>query len=77
MKDFFCPQSKKYLQQHYVKLGKSTYVIAAEQGTYANLIRRALIHHGIPLRSKAQAQKIALKSGRHPHPTRKQQQTIA
>ena len=47
----------------------STYQIAKELETYPNKIRRILIKHGKELKSKSEAQKVALKTGRSKHPT--------
>ena len=47
----------------------STYEVAKELNTYANKIRRTLIKHGISLKTKSEAQKNALESGRSAHPT--------
>lgn len=49
--------------------GKSTYEIAQSLDTYPNKIRRTLIKHGVKLKSKSEAQKNALESGRSFHPT--------
>jgi hypothetical protein len=66
---FFSERGKSYLLCEYVEKERSTYDIAAENQTYANLVRRALVHHGLYRRDKSQAQKAALKAGRHTHPT--------
>lgn len=44
--------------------------IADTLGTYSNKIRRDAIKYKIPLRDKSLAQKTALNSGRHKHPTK-------
>jgi very-short-patch-repair endonuclease len=76
MKDFLYTRlGKLYLEEEYVQKERSTYDIAKERGTYANKIRRGLVFHGLPLRDKCNAQKAALKSGRHFHPTRGRQRT--
>lgn len=49
---------------------KSPYQIAKELGTYPNKIRRALKYLGVELRGHSEAQKIALETGRHSHPTK-------
>ncbi len=59
-----------YLTQEYVIGLRSTYDLAKEKSTYPNMIRRALIHHSLQRRTKEDAQKQALKFGRHPHPTK-------
>ncbi len=47
----------------------STYQIAEKLGTYPNKIRRILKKNGIHLRTRSNAQKNALSSGRSSHPT--------
>ncbi len=47
----------------------STYEIAKQLNTYPNKITRTLKKHGIALRDKSQAQKLALAEGRCEHPT--------
>ena len=54
---------------------KSTYEIAKELGTYPNKIRRILIKNGEKVRDKSKAQTIALKTGRHKHPTKGKNRT--
>jgi very-short-patch-repair endonuclease len=54
---------------------KSTYEIAKELGTYPNKIRRILIKNGEEVRDKSKAQTIALKTGRHKHPTKGKNRT--
>ena len=49
--------------------GQSTYAIAESYGTYPNKIRRILTKNGINLKTRSQAQKNALNSGRAAHPT--------
>lgn len=72
MKDCFLSseQGREYLLQEYVSKERSTYEIAEEQKTYPNFIRRMLKFHKIKLRNKSEAQKKALKTGRHTHPTK-------
>lgn len=53
----------------YVKDKKSTYDIAELFKTYPNKIRRILIKHGVQMKSKSDAQKNALKSGKSKIPT--------
>jgi hypothetical protein len=71
----FSERGKNYLLSEYVEKERSTYDIAAENLTYANLVRRALVHHGLYRRDKSQAQKAALKAGRHDHPTQGRSRT--
>ena len=44
--------------------------IAKELGTYTNKVVRAARKHGIDIRDRSEAQKAALKNGRHKHPTK-------
>lgn len=70
MKDFlFSDAGKAYLQQEYVASKRSMGDVATERGTYPNMVRRALIFHKLKARSHSDAQKAALESGRHRHPT--------
>ena len=55
---------KRYEENH------STYSIAKELGTYPKKIERILKKNGHELRSKAEAQSLAIKSGRTKHPTK-------
>lgn len=61
--------AKGYWEDQYYGQSKSIQVIAAENGTYTNKIRRMFISLGIPFKSKEEAQRDALLSGRHKHPT--------
>lgn len=63
-------RTREYLEQQYITNKRSIGDIAAEHDTYANKIRRELIHYGIHIRDKADAQSIAITSGRHKHPTK-------
>lgn len=54
----------------YTKEMKSIRVIAEEYSTYGNKIRRFLMKNGVKLRDKSESQELALKSGRHKHPTK-------
>lgn len=71
------PEGKDFLDEQYNKKERSTYSIADELGTYPNKIRRALVFHGYELRDKSNAQKKALKSGRHKHPTKDTKRPIS
>jgi very-short-patch-repair endonuclease len=53
----------------YQKQEKSTYQIAEELKTYPNKIRRVLMKHGVEIKDRSAAQKLALKKGRSKHPT--------
>lgn len=68
-------QKKEVLEKLYIKEKLSFADIAAKYNTYANKIRRDAITFKIPIRDKAQAQKNALKTGKHKHPTKGQQRT--
>ena len=71
----FNKQGMAYLLEEYLNKQRSTYEIAKDQNTYPNLVRRALLSHGIKLRDKGTAQSIALESGRHAHPTKGRERT--
>lgn len=60
----------KTVIEMYTENNLSTKAIADNFDTYPNKIRRVLISNGVELRSKSEAQKEALKSGRHSHPTK-------
>jgi len=66
-------QKKEILEKLYIKEKLSFADIANKYNTYANKIRRDAISFKIPIRDKAQAQKNALQSGKHKHPTKGQQ----
>lgn len=53
----------------YTKDLKSSYEIAEECSTYPNMIVRTLKKYGIKLRSRGEAQTVALNSGKSSHPT--------
>lgn len=61
---------KQLLDQKYVKEKQSFASIAEEYGTYANKIRRDAKKLGISIRDKSEAQKSALLTGKHKHPTK-------
>jgi very-short-patch-repair endonuclease len=63
-------RTKQYYDKEYIKNGRSLQDIANECKTYPNKIRRELIKYGFKLRDKSEAQTLALKSGRHKHPTK-------
>ena len=64
------PTGKAFLLAEYLANRRSTYDIARALGCHPNAVRRALVRHGIPPRTRSAAQAAALASGRHPHPTR-------
>lgn len=59
----------RYLVYAYQELKHSTYTLAQFFQTYPNKIRRKLLDMGVKLRDKSEAQKTALETGRHVHPT--------
>lgn len=63
-------EGRQYLLEEYVVRERSTYDIAQERFTYANKVRRALLHHGFALRDKSAAQLAATRARRHDHPTK-------
>jgi very-short-patch-repair endonuclease len=60
---------KQWLHEQYHTHGLSLQNIADDLGTNRQRVRRALIKQGIATRSKSDAQKAALQSGRAIHPT--------
>ena len=58
------------IQTEYVNNSKSFGDIASEYSTYANKIRRDAIKFNVPIRDKSTAQKNALQTGKHKHPTK-------
>tara|TARA_R110002020_G_scaffold103292_7_gene241931 strand:+ start:3662 stop:4426 length:765 start_codon:yes stop_codon:yes gene_type:complete len=56
--------------QLYKEKNMSTHEIAQKFNTYPNKINRVLKKHGVQLRGKGEAQKIALEVGRTEHPTK-------
>jgi very-short-patch-repair endonuclease len=58
------------LTRLYIDQKKSFADIASMYGTYANKIRREVVGLNIPIRDKSEAQKNALKTGKHKHPTK-------
>jgi very-short-patch-repair endonuclease len=61
---------KKLLQKLYLQENKSFQEIAELYHTYPNKIRRDAIKFKIQIRDKSLAQKNALKTGKHKHPTK-------
>lgn len=73
MKDYANLQDKEkiqMIQERYVKKNQSFREIAKDLNTYPNRILRDAKKFNIPIKSKSQAQKNALKSGKHKHPTK-------
>lgn len=62
--------TKEWLEKEYVEKQRSFQEIAEECHTYPNAIRRRAIKFGIKPRDRSAAQAIALKEGRHAHPTK-------
>ena len=60
----------EWVEKEYWDNQRSICDIAKELGTYNNAVRRALLKGTRGLRSKAEAQTLALSSGRHTHPTK-------
>ena len=58
------------LKNLYVKSKNSFADIASIYNTYANKLRRDAKRFNIPIRNKSEAQKNALKTGKHKHPTK-------
>ena len=67
--------NENFVIKQYTKDDKSTHEIAKSLNTYPNKIRRILKKHGVSLRSKGEAQSVALKSGRATHPTKGKERT--
>jgi very-short-patch-repair endonuclease len=63
-------EKRKLIEKHYGKEQLSFAEIASMYSTYSNKIRRDATKLGIKIRTKSEAQKIALTSGRHKHPTK-------
>lgn len=61
---------KTLLEKEYGTLDKSFAVIAKAYDTYPNKLRRDAKKFGIAVKSRAEAQQLALKSGRSKHPTK-------
>lgn len=60
----------KLIQKYYVEQNRSFQDIAEQHGTYPNKLRRDAKKFGIKSRTKSEAQKNALKTGKHKHPTK-------
>lgn len=68
-------EKQQTLERLYVKENKSLGQIAEILHTYPNKLRRDAKKYNIKLRDKSQAQKNALDSGTHQHPTKGKQHT--
>lgn len=62
----YTEEGRDYLVQN---SSKSTYEIAKDNNTYAGLVRRAMIYHGLARKTRSEAQKAVLERG-GPHPTK-------
>lgn len=63
-------EKKRLIHQMYIQNNKSFQQIAKTMGTYANKIRRDAKKLDIPIRNKSEAQKNAIDTGIHKHPTK-------
>lgn len=63
-------EKQRLIKDLYETKNKSFKDIADQLGTYANKIRRDAIKFKINIRDKSEAQKNALSSGKHKHPTK-------
>lgn len=63
-------EKQKILEKYYLNENKSFQDIANIYDTYPNRVRRDAKKFGIEIRSKSQAQKNALQTGKHKHPTK-------
>lgn len=70
-------QKKELIKKYYINDKKSFADIAKECDTYANRIRRDAQKFKIQIRDKKEAQKNALKTGKHKHPTKGKTRDIA
>lgn len=68
-------QKEAVINTLYTVEGKSFQDIAALYNTYANKVRRDAKKFNISIRSKSDAQKNALSTGKHKHPTKGQNRT--
>jgi len=66
--------NEKHIIERYLN-NESTYQIAESLKTYTKKIERILKKNGIKLRSRSEAQKLALESGRNEHPTKGRKRT--
>jgi len=68
--NFSKSEKEKIIRKLYLQDKKSFADIAEQYGTYSNKIRRDAKSFNIPIRDKSLAQKNALQSGKHKHPTK-------
>lgn len=69
-------EKEKIIRSMYLDDKKSFADIAKEYDTYSNKIRRDAVGFQIPIRDKSDAQKNALKSGKHQHPTKGKERSL-
>jgi very-short-patch-repair endonuclease len=62
--------TKEYLKREYELLLRSPYEIAKEVGCHPNTVRRALIKYGFRIRTRSEAQRLALGMGRRENPAK-------
>lgn len=68
-------EKKDLLVSEYVNKKDSFNIIAQKYSTYSNQLRRDAIKFNLPIRNKSEAQKNALHTGRHKHPTKGQERS--
>lgn len=69
-KNLSVEERKEIIKDLYLRQNKSFADIADQYGTYANRVRRDALTFRIKIRDKSSAQKNALKTGKHKHPTK-------
>jgi len=67
---------KKLISELYLSKKLSFASIASQYSTYANKIRRDAIRLGVDIRDKSEAQKNALATGIHSHPTKGKERSV-
>lgn len=70
-------QKKTIIEKYYIQQEKSFDEISSMYNTYPNKLRRDAKKFDLPIRSKSEAQKNALKKGRTTHPTKGKQRSEA
>jgi len=68
-------QKEHLIRKEYIDNHKSFIDIATAHNTYPNKLRRDAIKFNIPIRDKSAAQKNALSTGKHKHPTKGQERS--
>jgi hypothetical protein len=69
-------EKEKIIRTWYEELNKSFADIATAWSTYANKVRRDAKRFQITIRNKSDAQKNALNTGKHKHPTKGQERSL-